>query len=37
VLQLLADRPNQNWTQEASGEPSMVTYVPARQLDAELF
>jgi len=27
VLELLTDRPNQNWTQEASGEPGMVTYV----------
>lgn len=27
VLELLTDRPNQNWTQVASGEPGMVTYV----------
>src|SRR5262249_45516569 len=37
VLQLLADRPNQNWTQETSGEPVMVTYERARLLDAQLF
>jgi len=27
VLELLTDRSNQNWTQEPSGEPAMVTHV----------
>jgi len=27
VLELLTDRPNQNWTQVPSGEPVMVTHV----------
>src|SRR4029079_2794397 len=33
VLELLSDRPHQNRTQVASGEPAMVTHIDAPSID----